>query len=226
MAKFDPIKQRGLKALGLLAKHEPILTPRLPSGHKAYLEDNLRQLGVAIPTQKAAKAKAKQLSVAQRDAFDKLFAMLSALRQSVKADPDSTPQDRKEYGVGVKLDPRNVKATLAASQSVLEVVREKPGRAQILGILPADVSTLEALHQAAKAADDAEDSTRASAPLSTKARNALAQNVEAAVKKIGGTGVLAFALEPQIRAEFEVLLAGAGSSGGSDDGNGGGSKQA
>lgn len=224
MAKFDALKQRGLKSVALATTHEAVLAPRLPPGHKAYLEDKLRQLGIAIPTQKAARERAKQLSVAQREAFGDLLALLTALRQNVKADSDSTAQDRKEYGVGLKLDPRNVEATLAASLSVLRVAREKPERAQLLGILPADLTKLEALYQAAKSADEAEDSTRANAPLTTKERNALVESVEAAVKKIGGAGVLAFAFDPKIRAEFEALLAGPGNSGGGGGGdNGGGS---
>lgn len=208
MAKFDGVIQSGLKALSLVEQHSAELTKRLPAGHGEYLKDRLAQLGAAIPTQKAVRQQAKQSSTAQLQSMTELRQLLTAIRDAVKHDADATTQDKKEYGLGQRLDPKNTKSLLAAAQTVLKVARAKPDRAQTLSILPEDITQLDALYQAASAADSEEDEKRAAAPLSTKARNALSANVTDAVKKIAGAGILAFAMDEDVRAEFEALLAG------------------
>lgn len=211
MAKFDATNQRGLKAVSLATKHAEELDPRLPAGHTAYLQATLEKLGAAVPNQRATRAEAQQSSRAQHDAFDDLVALLSAIRTNVRNDADATSADRKEYSVGVRLDSRVPKATLAAAAGVIRVAKAKPQRAQELGILPTDIARLEALHLAAAAADTAEDTKRATAPLSTKMRDTLNASVEAAIRKIAGAGVVAFAFDPTVRAEFEELLERSGS---------------
>lgn len=208
MAKFDGVIQSGLKALSLLEQHETSLTKRLPAGHGEYLRDRLTQLGAAIPSQKAIRQQAKHSSVAQLESMTALRQLLTAIRDAVKADSDATTQDKKEYGLGQRLDPKNTKSLLGAAQTVLKSARAKPDRAQALGILPEDITQLEASYQAASAADSEEDARRAAAPLSTKARNALVAEVTNAVRKIGGAGLLAFAMNDGVRAEFEALLDG------------------
>lgn len=208
MAKFDGVIQSGLKALSLVELHAEALTKRLPAGHGEYLRDRLTQLGASIPNQKAVRQQAKQSGAAQLQSMTELRQLLTAIRDAVKHDADATTQDKKEYGLGVRLDPKNTKNLLAAAQTVLKVARAKPDRAQTLGILPEDVAQLDALYQAASAADSEEDEKRATAPLSTKARNALTANVSDAVKKIAGAGILAFALDEDVRADFEALVEG------------------
>ncbi|MGV3625237.1 MAG: hypothetical protein ACO1OB_30780 [Archangium sp.] len=206
MAKFDAVTQRGLKALALAARHAAVLDARLPAGHVAALQANLTQLGAAVPDQKAVRADAQQASQSQKETFKKLVALLTALRTSVKHDEDANDADKKAWGVGIKLDVESPKRTLAAAQSVLKVAKAKPERAAQLSVFPDDIAKLEALHAAAVAADDEENVKRATAPLSTKARNALQKSVIAAVKKIAGAGVVAFALDATVRADFEALL--------------------
>lgn len=207
MAKFDAVIQRGLKALALATQHAAVLGPRLPAGHVAALQANLTQLGAAVPGQKAMRAEAQQAAQSQKETFKKLVALLSALRTSVKHDEDANEADKKAWGVGTKLDVESPGRTLAAAQSVLKVARAKPERAAMLGVIADDVAKLEALYAAAVAADDDENVKRANAPLSTKARNALQAKVNAAVRKIAGTGIVAFALDAPVRADFEALLA-------------------
>ena len=208
MAKFDGVIQKGLKASALLDTHTVQVTPRLPAGHGEYLKERLTRLGAAVPTQKAVRQQAKQSGGEQLQAMTQLRLLLSAIRDAVKNDSDATTQDKKEYGVGQRLDPKSTNGLLAAAQSVLKVAREKPARAQLLSILPDDVTKLDALHVAAVAADKKEDQQRAAAPLSTKQRNEFSRNVSDAVKKIAGAGILAFALDEAIRADFEALLVG------------------
>lgn len=208
MAKFDGVIQSGLKALALVELHSEALTKRLPAGHGEYLKNRLAQLGASIPAQKAVRQQARQSSTAQLQSMNELRQLLTAIRDAVKHDSDATSQDKKEYGLGQRLDPKNTKSLLGAAQTVLKVARAKPARAQALGILPEDITQLDALYQAASAADSEEDSKRAEAPLSTKARNALMENVNDAVKKIAGAGILAFAMNDSIRAEFAALTEG------------------
>ncbi len=62
--------------------------------------------------------------------------LLTAIREAVKRGADATTQDKKEYGLGQRLDLENTKSLAAASQTVLEVAHAKPDRAQTLSILP------------------------------------------------------------------------------------------
>lgn len=208
MAKFDADIQRGLKAHALSVKHEAALSKRTPAGHSAYLAAKLSELGASIPNQIAARAGTGQSSGAQKQEFEKLVLLLSAIRENVKQDDDATAADKKAYGLGVRLDTRSPKKVLGAAQSVLNAARAKPDRAQVLGILPDDLTQLGALTHAAAEADTSEDSVRAAAPLTTKRRNALLAEVSAAVKKIAGAGILEFAMNATVRSEFEALLDG------------------
>jgi hypothetical protein len=207
MAKFDGVAQQGLKALSLLDEHGAV-TARLPSGHAEYLKQRLTELGASVPAQKVARQAARQSSADQRLALTQVRLLLTAIRDAVRTDADATAADRKEYGVGQRLGLESPKALIAAAQGVLKAARAKPQRAQTLSILPEDVTKLEALLQAAIAADANEDSSRAAAPLSTKRRNELTKNVSDAVKKIAGAGILAFALDEKVRVQFEALIEG------------------
>lgn len=211
MGTFDVTNQRGLKALALAKKHAAVLDPRLPAGHAAALQRYLEQLGVAVPEQKATRSEVSQTARAQKDAFEKLVMLLGAIRTSVKNDADAEASDRKEYAIGARLGPRLPKATLAAAAGVIRVAKTNPARAQLLGILPADIAQLESLHAAAVIADEQEDAKRATAPMSTRARNVVSAQVDVAVRKIAGVGVLAFAFDATTRADFEALLERSGS---------------
>lgn len=206
MAKHDAAMQLGLKAYDLAVAHEAALSKRTPAGHTAYLGAKLAELGAAIPDQIATKAGSRQSSGNQDQAFEQLVLVLTALRENVKQDSNATAADKREYGLGVRLNAKTPKKTLGAAQAVLKAAANKPARAQELGILPGDLAQLAALTQAAAAADAAEDSTRATSPISTKKRNALLAEVDAAVRKIAGAGILEFSLNAKVRAEFEALL--------------------
>jgi hypothetical protein len=207
MAKFDAAVQRGLKALSLVGEH-PLVTARLPAGHADALKQRLTELGASVPEQKAAKQAARQSSTEQRSALEQLRLLLTAMREAVRNDQDATAADRKEYAVGQRLDADNPKGLIAAAKGVLKAARAKPDRAQLLSILSEDVTKLDELLTAAVAADALEDSARASSPLSTKRRNALTKDVTAAVKKIAGAGILAYALDAKVRVQFEALVEG------------------
>ena len=207
MAKFDGAVQRGLKALALVGQHVAV-TARLPAGHADALRQALTDLGASIPDQKAARQAARQSSTEQRSALEQLRLLLTAMREAVRNDADATAADRKEYAVGQRLTVENPKALIAAAKGVLKAARAKPQRAQTLSILPDDVTKLDALLTAAVEADALEDSVRANSPLSTKRRNELSKNVSDAVKKIAGAGILAYALDEPVRAQFEALIEG------------------
>lgn len=205
MAKFDNETQRGLKAHDLLTEY-PVVNDRLAAGFKAALATKLVELGASIPDQISTRQGSKQSTSNQGQAMENLSLLLTAIRDNVKNDSDATAQDKKEYGYGLDLDPRNPKKVLAAAQSMLKVATDNPQRAQLLGILPTDLTQLAALKATAAAADSEQDSKRAKAPLSTKKRNALLEDVKAATRKVGGAGVLEFAMNAKVRAEFEALL--------------------
>ncbi|MER2562978.1 MAG: hypothetical protein ABTQ32_19790 [Myxococcaceae bacterium] len=71
--------------------------------------------------------------------------------------------------------------------------------------IDADINTLETLLAAAETADKEQEKTLAAAPLSTAERNAAAKRIDSAIRHISAKGVLAFALDPDVRAQFDAL---------------------
>ncbi len=73
-----------------------------------------------------------------------------------------------------------------------------------LGILDADINTLEALLLAAREADVNQEKTRAAAPLTTGESNTSANRIIEAVRNISAKGVLESARDPKLRAQFDA----------------------
>jgi hypothetical protein len=113
---------------------------------------------------------------------------------------------RKAYGVGVKVSPKVVKDVKAAVAMIVDRATEKADEAKSLGILPKDVAALNTAKAAIQDADSDQEKKRASAPLSTKARNETGRRILAAVDRIIGAGVIEFAQSPTERAQFEALI--------------------
>jgi hypothetical protein len=203
--KITEITQLGLKAYSLAATYTVELTPRLAAGLLTTLQSNLTSLGVVVPAAIEAKGGAKQATAAQGTALEAAYQSVTAVRLAVgRMMP--TADVRKAYGVGTKTSPKVVKDVVAALQTIVDRATANPAEALTFGILPADVTAYTAQIAALKAADQAQEAARAGAPLATKERNSTARQILAAVDSIVGAGVLQFANNPTVRANFEALV--------------------
>lgn len=203
--EFSAILQNGLTAHALATKHQPELEPRLPNGCLVALAADLSILGAHVPGAKEAHATAQAATVSQDAALASGHALVTAIRTAV-ARSGASLDVQKAYGVGVKVSPKVVKDVKLAIGLILKRAAAEPAEAKDVGILPKDVTALNAAAAAITDADDAQEKQRAAAPLSTKERNATARRILAAVDRIVGAGVIEFAQNPTLRAQFEALI--------------------
>lgn len=205
--KFDSITQKGLKAHELAARHRGVLEARLEPGALDALARHLGLLGASVSQQLTARQSMKSATVSQAKALENAAAIVSAIRNAVKAHKaDAATQ--KAFAVGVAMQAKVVKSVASAGGAILGAWARNPDRGRAHGVLEADIAALTAALTAAQAADREQDEKRRDAPLATKARNAASGAVEAATRKIAAAGILQFATQPEIRGEFEELLAG------------------
>ena len=117
---------------------------------------------------------------------------------------------RHAYGVGAKINPKVVTQVVTAIRVILERAAAMPGEAAALGILQKDLGALTDDLAAILSANGVQAQGRAVAPMATKERNRTANRILAAVDVIVSAGVLEFAKDAEIRAEFEDLVSGGG----------------
>lgn len=207
--KHDSITQQGLKALELGTRHRAVLEPRLTPGALDALSRQLSALGATITGQLAARQSARSATVSQAKALENAALIVSAIRNALKAHK-ADAATLKAFGVGTPVQAKVPKSVGAAATAVTNGWNRNPERARGYGVLDADIAALTAAVGAAKIADEDQDQKRASAPLATKARNAASAAVSDAVRHIAAAGVLQFATDAAVRAEFEALVAGGG----------------
>jgi hypothetical protein len=204
---FNSITQAGLKAYNLVRQHSAV-EPRLRAGTLDALSDHLARLGALVPGAKQAQTTAQAATQAQDQALTDGYAKVTAIRQAVYRHT-TDPELRKAYGVGVRADPRLVKDVKAAIQQIIARADANVAEAASLAILPADITELKVDLAAIGSADDNQELERASAPLTTRERNQIANAIVDAVGRIASAGALHFAKQPAERETFEALL-GAG----------------
>lgn len=199
------ILQRGLKAQDLAAKHQVEIDARIPPTVIPALTADLAALGAVVPAVISAKQGSMQHTAAQNVELVTCYALVTAARTAVK---NHQPADDVSlaYGVGIKTNRGVVKEVSAAAQKIVNRAIERPEEAKGFGIIDADVSAIKAALAALHTADQAQETARAGAPLTTKERNTTARRIIAATKKIASAGVLAFATNATVRATFEALL--------------------
>jgi hypothetical protein len=206
---FSLITQSGLKALNLGTMHKAALSPRLPAGTLDLLAIDLQKLGAVVPNAKATRAAAQVATATQGTALAEGYALVTAIRLAVQR--SGAPSDvRKAYGVGATTSPRVVKSVKAAITQIVDRAINNTGEASALGILAKDVSALQDDLAAITSADDAQEQQRAGAPQTTKERNRTANRILGTIDRIAGAGAIEFAKQPEERAKFEALIAGAG----------------
>ena len=109
---------------------------------------------------------------------------------------------RKAYGASSKTPSKEASALVADGQKIVTRAQADPSEALSLGILPTDVA---ALVQALADVTAAEAAAKGHAGTTGKERRAAEARMHEAVARISGAGVLAFATNATVRAEFAAL---------------------
>jgi hypothetical protein len=204
---FNEIVQAGEKAYVLGTAHQSALEPRLPAGCLEGLRADLDSLTGKVTAQKTATMGVRSATASQAEALAAAHELISAVRQVLTKAKAST-DTRRAYGLGTRLQATMVTSVLAAGRAILARAAASPDEARGFGILESDLSRLASLLDAAASADQAQEGLRASAPQQTGERNRCGRRIVAAVGRIAGAGVLAFAEDAALRQQFDALDAG------------------
>jgi hypothetical protein len=201
---FNSITQLGIKGVNLALKFAAALDARLPPDVVAGLVEDLDSLGIVVPGATQARNEAKTATATQDALAEKGYELIRSVRVLVHK-ARASKEVQSAYTVGHVIRPRVVNDVLAGLQQIIERATAFPAEAASLGILGKDVAAMVAARDALTGADKVQEQKRASAPLTTKERNTVANRVVAAVAWISGAGTLEFADAPETRALFEAL---------------------
>ncbi len=203
---FTEITQVGLKAYNLATQFATQIGGRLAAAIVTGLATDLSSFGAVIPAAQTAKGQAAAATATQNSALETGYQMVTAVRLAVSRKTKDA-SIRKGYGVGTRTNRLVVKDVKDALQTI--VTRATANAAEALAYAKLSAADLTALtNQIASidAADQAQEKARASAPQTTKQRNATARRILDAVNDIAGAGVVAFMNNATERALFEALV--------------------
>jgi hypothetical protein len=199
--------QKGLEAHRLATRDRAELEPRLTAGVIDGLGADLTGLGVVVPGVVQERSERNAATQGQYGALARLHEIISAIRTSaVNSDLGKTEQ--KRWAVGQKVQAKVAKSVIAAGEMIAARATAAPDEARALGVLPADEAALRTAIAEARGADDAQEAKKVSAKVATRTRDETLVRIDAAVKRIGSAGLLAFRGNASKGAEYEALLAG------------------
>lgn len=201
--EFDDLHDRGKKAYDLASQHDDV-KERLPTG---LLSDLKTDLEIILPHQQEtiiAASEVRAATKAQDEAMVDLYKTLSAARNSIKKTVKS-PSIRNAYGFDIKLNASSLPALTSGALKLVGRARENTDEARGLGILEKDLVNLETLITSVESADGKQRDLIVAKPKTTQERNAAGHRVWNAIKTISSRGVLAFPLNEELRAKYDVL---------------------
>lgn len=201
--EFDDIKQLGLKSLNLALTYQAVIESRLPTGLIPGLKQDLADLGVVVPGAIKARIGVRVATETQNQTLAKAMRRVSAVRTAVRS-VGAAIDVRHAYGVG-RSRSVTVNGGKVAIQQILDRLEAHPEEVTLFGILPADVTALQAALTELTSAAEAQDTKRANAPLTTRERNLTASRILKASRRIAGAGVVAFADSEVERELFEAI---------------------
>jgi hypothetical protein len=195
----------GTVAYGLAREHQAALEARLPQGSLDRLAHDLAVIG-ADPRQTASPALVADRPPAPplEEAMASVTLMITAIRGAVQG-AGARPELRRAYGVSTKAPSSEAGGLIAEGEKMAARAEANGDEARLLGILPADVASLQQALAGLKRAEEATQKKPVSAPVNARAKKAAEARVEEAVARIAGTGTLAFAMNAAVRAQFEAL---------------------
>src|SRR6185437_7105095 len=200
---WQEIVQLALKAEALATEYATPLGKRIPAAFLTSFAADLTSLNAAVPAAMNAHHGAVQLTAAQQTALLTGYNLVAGARMAVRGQT-SDKDVLLAYGVGVKV-PMLVKHVKTALQKIVDRATAEPAEAEGFGIVDDDVTAMKNSLTAIDQADVAQEQARASAPKTTKDRNAIARRLLAGVKRIAGAGMRVFASDPTTRAAFAAL---------------------
>ena len=194
----------GTNAFALATRYKAELDPRLPPGIVANLAADLTTLGASpLPTAEAVAEAPAPPSLAE--AMTVATTLISAIHDAVRG-AGAKSEVRKAYGVSGKTASKEGKALIAGGEKIVTQAQADPTQALSLGILPADVIALvQALADLTAAEALARGKSGQGGGTTGKERQAAERRMREAVARISGAGVLAFATNATVRAEFAAL---------------------
>jgi hypothetical protein len=208
--EFNAIGQLGLKAQALATKYQAQIGTRLSAAFLSSYSSDLAGLTSAVPTFITTHDGTVQLTSAQTVALANGYKLVKGIRTTVKGfGPDESVL--LAYGIGAKVSTKLVKDVVAALQKILARITAEPVEAASFDLTAADSTALTGAIAEINQADLTQEQGRATAPQTTKDRNATGRRILAGVKKIAGAGMRTFNTDPTIYANFEELVTKAAS---------------
>src|SRR5262249_24039402 len=139
------------------------------------------------------------------EAMATAVTLISAIHEALRS-LQGKPSVRKLYGVSGKTPTQKAKAVIASGEKIVSRAQANPTEALSLGILPADVAALiEALATLTEAEALAKGKSGQGGATTGKERRAAEVRMREAVARISGAGILSFATNAEVRAEFAAL---------------------
>jgi len=217
----------GKTAYSLATTYSTELAPRLPADLVSTLAADLKTLGVVLDPAPAGavnqtSSSGQILGAPQigehkpavpapspppppfAEAMAKALGWITAVRAALHG-AGAKAALRRAYGVSGSRVPKDADAVVATGEKIVERAKANPSEALACGILPDDVTALVTAMAELTAAEEAAKAT-SGAGLTGKETRVVAARIGEAVARIGGAGVLAFANNTAVRAEFEPLL--------------------
>jgi hypothetical protein len=195
----------GEQARALAVQYQAQLDPRLPPGTLAEFAADLATLGappaIPPPSQQPAIPAPPSLSETLAIAVNLVSALHDALRGA-----KATPGQRKAYGLGGKAPSKDANSVITTGHLLVKHATADATAALALGILPSDVEALAQAMSNLEAAKAAASAHAAASGVTAKEKHAAEARMHDAVGRIAGAGVLAFAQNAAVRAEFAALL--------------------
>jgi len=202
---FNIITQIGLKAYSLGLTYQAEIDARLP-GTLTALANDLTALGVVVSDAIQLRKEVIVATAEQNALLKEAYAHLSAIRKTVRK-ARAPKEIQRAYGVGLGTNPRKVSAVKAALQQIAGRAAQNPQEAAALGIIAADVATLNTFITQLTDTDTTQEKKRATAPLTTQERNLTANRILQTAGVIAGTGMRAFVGTSPAFENFEALMA-------------------
>lgn len=192
----------GTKAHALAVQYKADIDPRVPAGTVSNLAADLTTLGANPNPPPPPTSSTPIPTLAQ--ALTTAMSLITAIHAAVLG-AKPKPAVRKAYGASSKAIAMETAALEAAGKKIIERMKAEPDEALALGILQTDGDALVQALSDLEAAETAATGTPTAVP--AKERHAAVARMHEAVARIAGAGMLAFALNPAVRAEFETLTA-------------------
>lgn len=201
--EFDVLHDRGKKTIALVDQN-PLVKERLEPGLLPNLESDL---GLLLGQRQASiniKDAARLSTIAQDKLVVNLHKSVSAIRIGVEKFTKDK-ELRAAYGLNTKLQAGSVTLVTAAGLKIVARARANTDEARAIGILDRDVTNLEELIIAVELADEEQKTLKADKPLTIRERNEAGNRVWKAIVSIASKGIMAFPLDEELRARFDVL---------------------